>query len=334
MRFSGVSIATGSIAFGIFMYNRRENRADKSVVEYRTLGVANSISLCRGMLLSLLAGAAAVGDIASLGWFPASLYTAAIIADFFDGLAARLTKRPTKLGAILDMEYDALGVLVVSVVIARVGILGYWFLIVGAARYLFVFGTYLRKRLDRPVRPFVSTAAGRIIAGLQMGYMSAALWPIIPITYRIVAGYVFTTFFMAGFLKDWLVVSRAIDPASAAYNRISSVLNKAVAPVVCIAGRLAVAATFMLHIKLFDSKMNPMSAVSTAAAGVLVALTVTGTGGRASALGLLMIVIFASGAVQPDIAIYLLEVSALIILILGTGPFSIASPESRLFARE
>ena len=67
-----------------------------------------------------------------LAWIIALLYTAASIADWIDGYAARRVDQVTVLGQQLDIEFDGLGVAVVSLLAVRYGQLPIWFLSIGS----------------------------------------------------------------------------------------------------------------------------------------------------------------------------------------------------------
>ena len=80
-----------------------------------------------------------------LAWLPALLYTLAIMADYLDGYFARLTHHATVLGEILDIEFDALGILMATSLAVHYGQLPWWYLPIGLSRYLFLFGIWWRR---------------------------------------------------------------------------------------------------------------------------------------------------------------------------------------------
>lgn len=185
------------------------------------LGPANWVTVGRAVVLALLTGFIALPrPAADLAWAPAILYTIAIAADLLDGALARLTRRITVLGATLDMEFDGLGMLVAVTLAVRYGQLPWPYLLVGLARYLFVAGLWWRKRQDRTVYELPPSTLRRIAAGLQMAFISVVLWPLFgpPATY--LAGACFGIPLLAGFVRDWLVVSGAVDAAAAGYRRV------------------------------------------------------------------------------------------------------------------
>ena len=162
-----------------------------------TLGIANLISLLRGLLLAMLAGFLfSPWPPGRLALLPGALYTAAVALDYADGFAARLTNCPTVLGSTLDITLDGLGTLIAPLVAVWYGQLPVWYLLVSAARYLFLFGIWLRRRLGMPLRDLPPSAVRRALAGVQFGFISAVLWPV----FKPPATWIGATIFMLPFL--------------------------------------------------------------------------------------------------------------------------------------
>jgi CDP-diacylglycerol--glycerol-3-phosphate 3-phosphatidyltransferase len=183
-------------------------------------GYGTALTLTCGLLLMLLAGFLfAPLPPAALGWLPALLYTLARLVDYVDGYVARLTRYETKLGSILDMEFDGLGVLIAVLLAIGYGHLPLWYLPLAFSRQLFIFGIWLRRRRGMPVYEMTPSANRRIIAGYQTGFLSVTLWPSFTPPAATLAALIFGGVLAASFVRDWLVVSGAIDPASAAYRR-------------------------------------------------------------------------------------------------------------------
>lgn len=185
-----------------------------------SLGPGNALSLLRGLCIGLLAGFLfGPWPPGALAWVIVLLYTITDVADFFDGYVARRAGHVTELGGVLDMEFDGLGTLVVVLLAVSFGQLPVWYLLLGLARYLFLAGLWLRRRLGRPVADLPPSAHRRVFAGLQMGFLSVVLWPILPRPMATVAGTLFAAATGLGFLRDWLAVSDVLDPAAARYHR-------------------------------------------------------------------------------------------------------------------
>jgi CDP-diacylglycerol--glycerol-3-phosphate 3-phosphatidyltransferase len=168
------------------------------------LGVPTRITMFRGFLVAIASGFLAVPAIA------APAYTSAAILDGIDGIVARRAKRETLLGSNLDMSVDALGILVASLGGILLSKLPIWYAAIGFARYLFVFGIAARDRAGKPVRSLDASGGRRLLAGLQMGFLAAALWPQIPPALTLAAAYPFGAATLVMFLRDWLFVSHRI----------------------------------------------------------------------------------------------------------------------------
>lgn len=136
----------------------------------RGIGWANSITFVRAVLVGLLASWAALPPEAlgpTLG-----VAGLAFFLDAVDGAVARKTGRATAFGARLDMELDALMVLVLGALVWRLGIAGPWVLIAGAWRYAYVGAGQLAPWLRAPVDPF---APRRYACGVGVGCLILAI---------------------------------------------------------------------------------------------------------------------------------------------------------------
>jgi CDP-diacylglycerol--glycerol-3-phosphate 3-phosphatidyltransferase len=174
-----------------------------------SLGAANTLTLTRGWLVSLLAGFALSGRVEGpLSFMPGVLYAAAALSDRYDGILARRLGQVTSLGRRLDVSMDALGLLVASLVGARWGRLPAWYLVLGFAYYLFGIGLWARRRLGLPVHPerLRPYATARFFAGVQMVVCVAALVPVLSarcMAWMASAAMVPT---LGLFARDWLIV--------------------------------------------------------------------------------------------------------------------------------
>lgn len=198
----------------------RDNRRSEQSTLWPTFGYGNGLSLARGVLICLLAGFLFLPrPTIALTWLPALLYTADRVIDLFDGYLARITGRESKLGAMLDIELDGLGLLVVVLLGVQYGLLPAWYLILAGSRQLFVMGMWLRTRLGKPNRPLPPSDNRRVIAGFQTGFLSVMLWPIMrpEVTQLLAIFFALPLFYSFG--RDWLVVSELVDPVSGAYMR-------------------------------------------------------------------------------------------------------------------
>lgn len=185
-----------------------------------TFGNGTNLTLACGLMLFLVAGFLfAPRPPGWLAWLPALLYTVARLVDYVDGYVARITDHETKLGGMLDMELDGFGVLIAILLGIQYGVLPVWYLPLALSRQLFILGIWLRQRRGLPVYEMTPSGNRRIVAGYQTAFLSLALWPSFQPPLSTVAATIFALPLLASFGRDWLVVSGALDPASARYQR-------------------------------------------------------------------------------------------------------------------
>ncbi len=281
-----------------------------------------------------------------LAWAPALLYTLSDVLDYFDGYLARIADHATLLGEGLDLELDALGLLVAVGLAVWYGSLFWWFLPIGLARYAFAFGLWVRKARGLPVYDLPESVSRRPIAGLTMGFLSAALWPIVSPPASVLAGTIFLLPFASSFGRDWLVVSGAIDPDSERYRALRASLKSAAARWFPLPFRVVLVATilpsalqrfigFAAQVEQFGGLGYQWPVFAVAAFGVLEAggavLILLGAAGRAAAFALLFpvgLTIVAQGLTPLRAAVL---TCVLVLLMLGTGEFSLWKPEERIF---
>lgn len=145
-------------------------------------GAANLITLGRLIITCLLAGLAVEITIASaqvsplIAWCLLIVAVVGLILDGLDGPVARREGLASRFGSRFDMEVDALQILVLSVVAFALVKAGWWILLSGLLRYLFVVASALWPALrgDLP-----ASWRRKIISGIQGGVLAALLAPII-----------------------------------------------------------------------------------------------------------------------------------------------------------
>lgn len=172
-----------------------------------TFGVANALTLLRGVFVALAAGFLLTRPSGVLSWLPATLCALCGLGDFFDGWLARRTDRQTALGARLDIELDALATAVVAGLAVADGQVPAWYLAVGLARYVFVGALALRRRLSRPTNPLPERASRRYLYAVQFTFSTLALSPSLGPPATALVAVPVAAVFLAGFLRDWLVVT-------------------------------------------------------------------------------------------------------------------------------
>ncbi|UCF97353.1 MAG: CDP-alcohol phosphatidyltransferase family protein [Spirochaetaceae bacterium] len=190
-------------------------------------GVANILSLSRGVLIALLAGFLFTQRPSGIvGWLPALLYTTLATLDFFDGYWARRTNTQTTMGELLDQEYDALGILIAVILVIQWDQLPVAFLYVGLAKYVFAWGISWRKSRGQAVYPLPSSYMRRRLAGFQMGILAVFLWPIARPPGTLLAELIIGVPLLLGFIRDWLLVSGALDPEDEGYRKIKGIFYR------------------------------------------------------------------------------------------------------------
>ena len=172
------------------------------------LGLGNLLTIGRGLLVGLLAGF--VGLSWPPGWLaclPAGLYSLAAVGDSLDGYVSRKTHYTTHLGQRLDMQVDALGLLVATGLAVQYGQLPVWYLGLGLAHYGFGLGRWWRRRRGKSVQSLPPRAARAVIGGCQVGFICVVLWPVFSPPLTSLVGLLFVLPTLVSFGRDWLAVS-------------------------------------------------------------------------------------------------------------------------------
>ncbi len=297
------------------------------------LGPGNALTLMRGTLIGLLAGFLLLPRPAGwLGWLPAGLYMLVDLGDFLDGYLARATNTATRLGERLDLEFDALGLLIASALAVHWGVMPPAFLLVGAARYAYLLGLGWEQRRGRVIQPLPQSDLRRPIAGVMMVFASALLWPIVPIPAARTAGLLVGIPFLAGFTRDYWWVTGHLSPISLTYlrwrGRGKRVLQVWVPPVL----RAVVLLCWLLAARhvLADMSTSATGDWLVALTGIPVALLVLGIAGRLAAVGVTILSAFTMVLVGTPPYLLVLMAASLVLLLTGTGPGSLWRGDSFL----
>lgn len=315
-------------------------------------GAGNAMTLLRGGLVAALLGfLLQPWPEGRLAWLPAALYTLACLADFLDGYLARVTNHTTEMGERLDMTIDGLGVMAASLLAIQYGQVPVWYLPVALARYIFLGGIWLRKKLGKPVYDLQPSVRRRGFAGVQMGFLFFILMPVFSPPGTHIAAVLFAIPFLVGFVFDWLAVSgnvKRVPSRGEAARPHPSALQAFFFQWLPVALRLLAAVLLVYQLAAF-MLAYPGSGGSAAAAqiiiedagllviilaqGVVIVLLTLGAGGRTAAitgLGLLGIQQFYTGLTPLQVMLAALYTA---ILYLGTGSLSLWKPEERWIYR-
>lgn len=193
---------------------RRTERteATRSLARY-VFGLANSLTLVRSGLYSVVAGFALVAPTPEVAWLPALCYGSGVVLDGLDGPVARTVGRETPLGERFDLTADTAGLVAAPVVAVLWGLLPWWYLAVSAARYVFI--GVIRWRRYRGYRVFETpdNDISKYIAGLQMLFVTATLLPAVPATLTRTLAPVIIAPTILVFGRDILAVSGRYPPS-------------------------------------------------------------------------------------------------------------------------
>lgn len=183
---------------------------------YTDIGLPNLVTYWRGFLVACTCGflftPRPAGSLFLL-WLPGLLFSFGILPDFFDGLLARLTGRSSRLGEHLDVAVDGLAVLSGTLLVVLWGQAPVWYLVVGLARYLYLAGLWLRRRLGKPIYELPPSLGRRALAGAQMGLLMVLLWPLFGPPGTSLAAALFAVPFLINFGRDWLYAAGLLQPA-------------------------------------------------------------------------------------------------------------------------
>lgn len=191
-----------------FFASRRAKRGGPAT----SIRPPNAVTMVRGWLYAIAGGFVALPPTALLAWVPGLCYGLGALLDQVDGRVARRTGAESRLGEQLDMAFDTLGFLIAPSVAVAWGRLPAWYLLLPAAQYLFRLGREARRRRGRPVTELSPNELRRALSGLQMGFLSVALLPIVPPGPLAVVAAAVLAPSLAMFARDWLVVAGHYQP--------------------------------------------------------------------------------------------------------------------------
>ena len=215
-------------------------------------GPGTVVSLARALLLGLFAGFLALprpGPEANtaIAWWPALLFLLVALGDGLDGWLARRSRTPTELGARLDTELDGAAIFLAVAVGVRWQVLPVWYLLVGGLRYIYVLTLWLHRRAGKQVHALPSSNNRRLIAGLQLGFLCAVLWPIVPAPGARIAAWVFGLPMVLSFLRDGCVATGLLNPHAAGYERLRLRAAKSLG-ILLVPLRIATALAVLLYL--------------------------------------------------------------------------------------
>jgi CDP-diacylglycerol---glycerol-3-phosphate 3-phosphatidyltransferase len=298
-----------------------------------SLGTGTILTLCRGFLISALAGFFLVPEQqmvvagACLAWLPGTLYLAAGTLDYLDGYVARRQDHVTQLGETLDIQLDGLGLLVAISVAIGWKRLPLVYLTVGAVYYLFRLGVWYRRHYGYPLMPMPFRPAARLMAGFQMGLVGIALLPLFSSVVLRTAALLFMVPLLLGFGLDWLAVCGQLDRGR--QDRFQKLVQFLELDLPLVLRSVILGVVTMTSARNCLWELNSPRVVIWA----LLAMLLVGWMGRCAALLLsLALACFLSTDASSG-ALMTLFVSVTALMLSGTGRFSLWQPEEVFLTR-
>jgi CDP-diacylglycerol--glycerol-3-phosphate 3-phosphatidyltransferase len=288
-------------------------------------GPGTWLSVVRLISLGLLAGfLAAPQPPAALAWLPFGLALVFHLSDVFDGYLARRFGTATVLGAKLDLDLDSRGMLVTSMMAIHLGMVGWWFVFVGLARYIYVSSIWLRRRGGLSVAKLRPNPFRRPFAGVEMGFATALLAPIFSPVATNFAATITLIPFLGNFFYDWLQVTRRLPQTK---NNGTIDFPKKLLGLFSLLLRAAVFLLLVRRVYAFGWSDQYLVIESLAAFALAFGIAAR----PASLLALIETCIRLKGQpTTPADFVLLFGLTALVYF--GTGPFSLWNPEQPLIS--
>jgi len=314
--------------------NHRSGETDRL---FPTLGAATWITLLRASAIVALACflplavQPAPAWQPDLIWAPGLIYLGIALADLLDGFVARRQHRQTELGQRLDIETDAAGLLVALLVAVSLDQLPAFTLLVGLAYYLFLFGIWWRQQRHLPLIALQPRPYARIIAGIQMGVVALALLPLFNPPFTSIAAALVMTPLLVGFGRDWLVVSCRLRIDSNQHTALDHWAGRVSARFLPLGLRLLLLAGGI--VTLAQGAASLPHPVWLWAQSLCCLLAGVGWMGRSAALLLTLLLSCSLAPYGTGLPVLVLFGIAATLMLTGTGPLSLWSPEERILYR-
>lgn len=139
-------------------------------------GPADYVTGVRALLSAGVAGLAIDGLLGRVHTTPlVTMAAIALVLDLVDGYVARRTGTASEFGARFDMETDAFLIAVLSVHVA--GTFGWWVLLIGAMRYVYVAAGAFLPWLRLPLPPRQSAKVVAAVQGVTLAVAASGLLP-------------------------------------------------------------------------------------------------------------------------------------------------------------
>ena len=170
--------------------------------------VATAVTAARAACAVTLAGFLIVSQPTGVAaWIPALLFGGAALFDIVDGFIARATDTTSEFGGRVDVETDALALLIGTAVAVRFGDAPLVFFGVGLARYTFLGAIAVRRVRGRSVSTLPPRISRRALGATGMIGTFVILSPALTgrLSHLLAVG--ITIGILLGFGRDWLLVT-------------------------------------------------------------------------------------------------------------------------------
>jgi CDP-diacylglycerol---glycerol-3-phosphate 3-phosphatidyltransferase len=318
----------------VYLYRHLdENRDQVSGKLYHHLGLPNWLTVSRGAVLALVAGFVLVPRPEGwLAWAPAVMYVGAMLVDYLDGYVARISGVTTRLGARLDMHYDSHGYIIGGLLIVLWGQAPPWYLLVALAWPLYVLGERILVRQNKPLRPLYPNPFRRVLSGAQMGFTAVLLFPVFTPPGTTIAATLYMLPFLTNFLLDGLWVSGILPEGFIYPGQKRTRLMRLLRDWLPLLLRVALAALLILR-ALRPGSLGTMGGLYTLLHGAAALAILTGSAGRAFAVGAMLLSGLYLRADVNNVLAWGILLAALLVFFSGTGRYSLWKPEDYLIYR-
>ncbi len=254
-----------------------------------TLGAANLLTIARAALTASLAGfllqAPAAAAHTAWVWLPGLVYLSAAAMDYVDGHVARRTDNVTRLGAHLDTQVDALGLLLVAGLLVVSAKAPWPYLWVGLGYYILLAAIQWRRITGRPVSQVVPRPDARWVAGCEMAFAGLALLPLFKPEATRPAAWVMALALGISLGQDWRIICGSAAKGAKALARLPSFMESGLARSLPLCLRAAAATGWILILfasppEAWDEVVLPLRKMVLAGA----VLCVLGVAARAAAM--------------------------------------------------
>jgi len=204
-----------------------------------------------------------------------------------------------------------------------------WYILVGSARFLYMGGLWLRKRLNKPIYELPPSISRRVFAGFLMGFLAVILLPLFSPPGTKIAASLFGIPFLVGFTWDFLTISGVVQPIKDNFSQFTQIAKRWL-PVVL---RLVILGLYTAWMSKAIQNINfgdPAIVLLGLSYSALVFLIVLGAAPRiAAGLALATLGVYQMFASLTAIQI-VLAAAYIILLYMGSGALSLWTPEEGL----